>query len=243
MKFLFSGTLFVYFAYYGRGDFVDNRQKKIAFLGILLLGCLATSWLSSSDVTKKQAPPSLATKQAWGSDTKEHKKKTIEVYVSGAVREPGLYTLPQGARTTEALEAAGGLREDARAERVNLAKKLKDGSHVYVPVAKNNAKRQYGSSEVDTKNKMKRDGSGLKALGKEAYGLVPSSWGSEGNKLNLNTATQQELIALPGIGPAMATRIIALRNVRRFTKVEDLLQVRGIGAAKLEKLRPLVKAE
>ena len=72
---------------------------------------------------------------------------------------------------------------------------------------------------------------------------MPSSWGSEGNKLNLNTATQQELIALPGIGPAMATRIIALRNVRRFTKVEDLLQVRGIGAAKLEKLRPLVKAE
>ena len=89
---------------------MDNRQKKIAFLGILLLGCLATSWLSSSDVTKKQAPPSLATKQAWGSDTKENKKKTIEVYVSGAVREPGIYTLPQGARTTEALEAAGGLR-------------------------------------------------------------------------------------------------------------------------------------
>ena len=66
---------------------------------------------------------------------------------------------------------------------------------------------------------------------------------SAGNKVNLNTATQAELIALPGIGTSMANRILALRRVQRFSRVEDLLQVRGIGQAKLNKLRPYVTVE
>ena len=73
--------------------------------------------------------------------------------------------------------------------------------------------------------------------------LLWDSFGSDEGKLNLNTATQAELIALPGIGESMANRILALRRVRRFHKVDDLLQVRGIGQAKLEKLRPYVKVE
>ena len=110
---------------------MDNKQKKIAFLGVLLLGCVATSWLQQGKEAKQAAPAPVLTQQA-GSIAKEKKAKTMQVYVSGAVREPGIYTLPAGARAKDALEAAGGLRQDAKAERVNLAKKLRDGSHVYV---------------------------------------------------------------------------------------------------------------
>lgn len=215
---------------------MDNKQKKMAFLGVLLLGCVATSWLQQGKEAKQAVPAPILNKQLASSTAKEKKEKTIQVYVSGAVREPGIYTLPAGSRTMSALEAAGGMRPDARAERVNLAKKLRDGSHVYVPALKNNG--------VSAKVTSQRSSKYAKANGAAAG--AESSWGefgTAGNKVNLNTATQAELIALPGIGPSTANRILALRRVRAFTKVEDLLQVRGIGESKLNKLRPYVTVE
>ena len=215
---------------------MDNKQKRMAFLGVLLLGCVATSWLQQGKEAKQAVPAPILNKQLASSTAKEKKEKTIQVYVSGAVREPGIYTLPAGSRTMSALEAAGGMRPDARAERVNLAKKLRDGSHVYVPTLKNNG--------VSAKVTSQRSSKYAKANG--AATGAESSWGDFGNadrKVNLNTATQAELIALPGIGPSMANRILALRRVRAFTKVEDLLQVRGIGESKLNKLRPYVTVE
>lgn len=217
---------------------MDNKQKKLAFLGVLLLGCVATSWLPEGNVGQQAMPKPLLTRQNVGNNAKLRHEKTMQVYVSGAVREPGLYELPAGARAKDALEAAGGLREDAKGERVNLAKKLKDGSHVYVPSNKNSSEQLSSSKRQSASNaKHQATGSGAFALAGE------ESLGSGEGKLNLNTATQTELMALPGIGEAMANRIIALRRVRRFQRVEDLLQVRGIGQAKLAKLRPHVKVE
>lgn len=216
---------------------MDNKQKKIAFLGVLLLGCVATSWLQQGKEAKQAAPAPVLTQQA-GSIAKEKKAKTMQIYVSGAVREPGVYTLPAGARAKDALEAAGGMRPDARAERVNLAKKLRDGSHVYVPAVKNTSATTNMTSKASKKSAQNAQAKGTAS--------TESSWGGFGNadrKINLNTATQAELIALPGIGPSTANRILALRRVRAFTKVEDLLQVRGIGQAKLNKLRPYVTVE
>ena len=220
---------------------MDNKQKKIVFLGVLLMGCVATSWLQQGKEEKQAVPAPALTKQLTGSVLKDKKEKTIQVYVSGAVNEPGIYSLPAGARTTDALEAAGGLRQDAKAERVNLAKKLRDGSHVYVPVIKN-AKPNYKPTKQSKKEPARANGtsSEVNGLGND------STWSDSGNsrmKVNLNTATQAELIALPGIGPSMANRILALRQVRRFNRVEDLLQVRGIGQAKLAKLRPYITVE
>lgn len=214
---------------------MDNKQKKMAFLGVLLLGCVATSWLQQGKEAKQAVPAPILNKQLASSIAKEKKEKTIQVYVSGAVREPGIYTLPAGSRTMSALEAAGGMRPDARAERVNLAKKLRDGSHVYVPAVKNTSAATNMTSKKSAQNAQAKDTANTK-----------SSWGDFGNadrKVNLNTATQAELIALPGIGPSTANRILALRRVRAFTKVEDLLQVRGIGESKLNKLRPYVTVE
>ena len=209
---------------------MDNKQKKIVFLGVLLLGCVATSWLQQGIEPKQAVPRPLVTKEATEGMGKERREKTIQVYVSGSVREPGIYTLPAGARAKDALEAAGGMGPDAKADRVNLAKKLKDGSHVYVPATKSSGSNIKKNKEK-TVNSSKNN--------QEEWG----NFGNERSRVNVNTATQAELIALPGIGEATANRIIALRRVRRLQRIEDLLQVRGIGQAKLERLRPYVRVE
>ena len=216
---------------------MDNKQKKIVFLGVLLLGCVATSWLQHGIEPKQAVPRPIVAKAATEGMGKERREKIIQVYVSGSVREPGIYTLPAGARAKDALEAAGGLGPDAKADRVNLAKKLKVGSHVYVPAAKS-------SGNNTKKNKHKTINVKEKTI--NAYDNTQEEWGNFGNersRVNVNTATQAELIALPGIGEATANRIIALRRVRRLQRIEDLLQVRGIGQAKLERLRPHVRVE
>lgn len=206
---------------------MDNRQKKLLFLGVLLLGCLCTSFWQQNIKQKILPPAQPAVKQTWQPKIKQAQAKTVKVYVSGAVCQPGIYDLPVGARTTDALAAAGGLLAEAQVEKLNLVKKLRDGSHVHVPFMK--------SKNFSAKSKAN--------LASDKQSQNNSVVVDKKTKLDLNNATAEELVALPGIGPAIANRILALRRTRRFYKVEDLLQVRGIGQAKLEKLRPYVKVE
>jgi competence protein ComEA len=135
----------------------------------------------------------------------------LYVHVSGAVRAPGLYMLPYGSRVMDAVAAAGGFARDAVRDGVNLAQVLGDGEQLAVP--------HKGA----------------------ARGATGSSPAAAGGKINLNTADEAALDTLPRIGPAMAQRIIAWRTQHgRFTSVEDLLAVPGIGDKMLEALRDLV---
>lgn len=144
-----------------------------------------------------------------GSQSSEEKKakRVIFVHVAGAVVRPGLYELSDGARVDEAVRKAGGSRPDADLDALNLAAKVKDGDKVLVPGPPAEGEGQTGGS----------NGSGL---------------------LNLNTATATELEELPGIGPALAGRIVAYREQHGgFQKIDDLLDVPGIGPAKLDEIR------
>ncbi len=143
------------------------------------------------------------------------------VQVAGAVQRPGLYAVPPGARVADAVAAAGGLAPDADPARLNLAAPLEDGAWVWVP-------RQGETPPPEP--------------ARPAHGVVsPTPFGP---RVNLNTATAADLEALPGIGPALARRILEYRAQHGpFSAVEDLLAVRGIGPAKLEQLRPYVTVE
>lgn len=137
------------------------------------------------------------------------------VHVSGAVASPGLYVLGEGARVVDAVAAAGGFAEGADHDAVNLARPLGDGEQLVVPVI--------GEAGAG--------GTG------QAGGVAPVGDG----RVNLNTATSADLDTLPRIGPAMAQRIIEWREQNgRFTSVDDLLAVPGIGDKMLEALRDLV---
>ncbi len=140
----------------------------------------------------------------------------LMVYVSGAVARPDVYALPPGSRAKQAIEAAGGFLPDADEARVNLAQPLHDGQQIYVP--------RVGEAPPPV----------------AASGSVTSGAGQSG-LVNINTASQAELESLPGIGPALAQRIIEHRQTHGpFAQVEDLKDVQGIGDATLERLRPYI---
>lgn len=135
---------------------------------------------------------------------------SVFVHVSGAVAAPGLYVLADDARVVDAVAAAGGFAAGADEAAVNLARPVGDGEQLHVPA--------------------------------EGDGPAAGAPGAVGDgRVNLNTADASQLDTLPRIGPAMAERIIGWRETNgRFTSVEDLLAVPGIGDKMLEALRDLV---
>jgi competence protein ComEA len=143
----------------------------------------------------------------------------VVVHVAGAVASPGVRRLPPGSRVVDALDAAGGALPGADLARVNLAAPLVDGQQVYVP----------------------KPGEQPPMAGAGAGGAAGSAGAVPGALVNLNTATAEQLDTLPGVGPATAAAIIAHRDRHGpFTSVDQLVDVRGIGEAKLEQLRDLV---
>ena len=150
---------------------------------------------------------------------------TVTVHVAGQVASPGVYAVAAGGRVADAVVAAGGPSPEADVEQLNLAAKVSDGERVYVP------KKGESPPPVAGGGPPPAAGSGGGAKG-----------AAPGMALDLNTATAEQLEALPGVGPATSRAIVAYRSSRgRFRSVTELLEVPGIGPAKLEALRPLVR--
>jgi competence protein ComEA len=149
-------------------------------------------------------------------DAEDAAPRKVVVHVVGAVREPGLYTLAEGSRIDDAVQKAGGPRPKAALELVNLAAPVADGQQVVVPA-------QSGSAGAPA-----------------AAASVPGA--AAGGPVHLNTATLEELDALPGVGPVTAQKILDYRAAKgAFSSVDELDAVPGIGPARLEQLKPLVQ--
>ena len=127
----------------------------------------------------------------------------IYIHIWGEVREPGVYELKnKEARVIDAIKAAGGLTKKASTRAVNQAEKVTDGQQIYIP-SKEEEKQDVTSNVV--------------------------SQGKEASKININTASEQELITLPGIGSAKASKIIDYRRANgNFKKIEDIMKIPGI---------------
>lgn len=221
---------------------MNAKYKKIIFLLLLLAGCAATSLLSSD---KEELAPAASFSSAGVQSAGDKRSgkvqgKTIRVQVSGAVLEPGIYDLPADSRAETAIAAAGGLTEAADTERVNMVRKLRDGMLLKVPALK------AGGGKKAAKRVAGASGNAANAYGKNAAdkrgASKVSAQGSAG-RVRINSASASELQSLPGVGPALAQRIIAERSRGRFASAEDLLRVSGIGKAKLEKMRAYVEVD
>jgi len=162
---------------------------------------------------------------------------TIYVYVTGAVTKPGVAQLPEGARVFEALDEVGGALETGALEYINLALELQDGQMIYVPTLS-----ELTSGKTD-------DGLPLNQLGGcllhgsmiDMSGAKKPAGATQLPTININTAGYQELQSVPGIGPALARRIMSYRQESGgFDSVDELTQVSGIGTATLEDIRPYI---
>lgn len=162
--------------------------------------------------------------------------RPVVVSVVGLVRKPGLVTLAPGARIADALQAAGGVVEGADTIGLNMARPLGDGEQIVVGLAlvPGQPTTKLGSSVT----------AGTAAPGVTPSNPKPSTKTSAkpGEPLDLNTATVEQLDTLPGIGPITAAAIVAWRQANGgFTSVDQLAEVEGIGPARLDKLRSLVR--
>jgi competence protein ComEA len=159
----------------------------------------------------------------------------LSVYVSGEVLEPGVYTLPAGARIGDAVAASGGFTSRANPGGINLAARLQDEQHITVP-------RVGETVEAEAANGPSTGGASESASnGESTPGHPFASPVTSVRKVNINTASASELEALPGIGEVLSRRIVADREAHGpFKTVDDLMRVPGIKQGLMSGLRDLV---
>ena len=156
------------------------------------------------------------------SSSKAFAETEVYVDVDGAVARPGVYRLKDGARVSQAIDAAGGLTAEADVTGLNRASKVTDGQKIYVPTV--------GEQQA-----------ALATGGAEGGAATVSGAGTSSGLVNINTASAAELQTLSGIGPSMAQSIIDERTQNgAFASVDDLMRVSGIGEKKLAKIKDCI---
>lgn len=162
---------------------------------------------------------SLAQETLSEQETEKQQSQNIFVYICGEVKNPGVYELPSGSRIYQLVEKAGGMKKKADAGAVNLAEALMDGQMIRIP----------GQSEP----------------GQQTVSAASESMGSgTDGKININTASREQLMTLAGIGETKADQIIAYRTDNgAFQKIEDIMQVAGIKEGLFEKIKECITVQ
>lgn len=201
-------------------------NKKIMAVAVAVVFCLlAAFWPHEreADVLKIEQQAVTAS---------EEEEAKITVYVSGAVANPGLHEIAPGSRAVEAIAAAGGMTEEANKDKVNLAKICKDGMQVNVPRLSAKERRRLAAANTPASSAETAEQNSA------SYNAAQESGTALMGKVHLNTATAEELETLPGVGAVTAQRIVEYRSAHGFARIEDLMNVKGIGRQSLRKCNP-----
>lgn len=197
-----------------------SELALLAVLGVAILGSGLFVLLKTSD---PPAPP-LERAAAPGDDAAASPETSpspqlLVVHVAGQVANPGVYRLADGSRVQDALTAAGGPNDQADVDALNLASRVADGQKVFVP----------------------QPGEALPAEQAAELAGAAGGNGAAGGKINLNTASRQQLESLPSVGPVKAERIIAHRQAHGpFTSPRQIMEVSGFGPKTYEALKDLI---
>ena len=212
-------------------DNLNSKQKKILIaigvvvtIGIIYFIYNKTGSTQISQVDDNILISTNSTKE--GDEKESEDAEIIIIHITGAVNKPGIVRLREGARIEDAINEADGLTEDADISNVNLAYVLEDGIRIKIP------------SVLETEsldNEVIMDSSGENIIEESE----PIS--SVNKTININKATETEFQSLPGIGAALATKIVEYREQNgKFSKIEDIKNVSGIGDSKYDKIKDLI---
>ena len=209
---------------------LDFIKEKKNFVIIIIIIILAISYVAINYFTKDDTSTDINILENMEiSEEKENRENLVVVHITGAVNKPGIVKLKEGSRIEDAIEAAGGLNEDSDITNVNLAYILEDGTKIKIP----------------TIDDMKNNKDSNYIIENSGSGVIISEENEISNTIiNINKANQTELETLPGIGPSLADRIINYREEKgKFSKIEDIKNVTGIGDSKYSNIKDLIKVK
>lgn len=216
-------------------DMKDNKKLVIIILSVIVLAVLFCYFRFRSDrqVDVFKPEDGLINQVEEEKIEEKQNEEEIVIHVTGEVNSPGIVKLSEGERIADAIEKAGGATENADLSKLNLAYVLEDGVKLRIPK----------KDEAGVLEEYVSEGSGeeiLEELGKEAEG---STSGREA-VVNINKASQEELMSLPGIGESTAQKILAYRKENgNFKVIEDIQNVSGIGESKFNQIKERIKVK
>lgn len=204
----------------------NKKQKIIAIILITIIGIGIYCYTNAIENTSEEEIENVL-EVAQTNTTKETEEKNIFVHIAGCVQKEGMLELSSNSRIADAIEKAGGLTQEADLSDINLAYLLEDGMKIYIP---NQNERQENNEKTENIPKAENTSS-----------MQIQDTSTKQDVININTATQEELDTLPGIGPATATKIIEYRKEKgKFKQKEEIKEVSGIGEAKYEKIKEYI---
>lgn len=235
---------------------LENLSKKQKIL-IVLIAAIISIGIIAIIYNKNQTNENIqlddeilvsnTTKQDQPKDDKEETQKIV-VHITGGVENPGVVELNEGSRIEDAIEASGGLTDEADISKVNLAYMLEDGVKIKIPIIKYiddyyDEYNDYNEYEKDSSDDEDIEEDEEIFQKENGEGIIENEdiKQKESKLININKATQEELQTLPGIGASIATKIVEYREQNgKFKYIEDLKNVSGIGENKFENIKNLI---
>lgn len=205
--------------------FVFSRQEKIVLLLIVtviitIFGCRFYLQEKNKITIVPSNQENLSTQQSVADTSQE---EICIIHIAGAVKQPGVYRISSGERIIDVVKMAGGALERAHLDMVNLAAPIHDGQKIIIP---------FMPEERDDE---------LLRIAEQGLTIPESDYSANSGLININSATARELELLPGIGPALAERILEFRkNNGMFRKIEDIKGVSGIGQKRFDAIKEMI---
>lgn len=203
-------------------NYLDKILIAIVIIIIIIIGVVnrkSEDNIDNEEILKKSLDVVETNTEKFKED-KKIEKNIIYVHVTGCVTKQGVYQLNDESRVKDLIDKAEGFCKDVDIERINLSQKLKDEMKIHV----------YKIGEIEESSSKNQNTSSNKQ-------------NSDTSKININSATKEELMTLPGVGSSRADEIIKYRAENKFQTIEDIKNISGIGAKSFEKIKEKITVD